>query len=196
MPRPNLQAERREQIIDAYATCVGRYGVDGATLQQVADESGLARPLIHHNVGNRDDLLDALVARLGVQGNAEMESLLAYLPETQRCTALLELLFDPRWASSRGDMQLHLALQFAAHSRPALRRILTEWQDQFEAAVAAELGAEYPQAEADAITAVATGIVALYINADVMAALDPNSGLFTRSLNAAERLMETLTWNG
>ncbi|MEO1142890.1 MAG: TetR/AcrR family transcriptional regulator, partial [Pseudomonadota bacterium] len=63
MARPDIKESRREQIIDAFEFCVARYGVEGATLAKTAEQAGLARPLVRHNVGNRDDLVDALTKR-------------------------------------------------------------------------------------------------------------------------------------
>ena len=40
---------------------VTRLGVEGATLEKTAGEAGLDRVLIRHNVGNKDDLLDAFL---------------------------------------------------------------------------------------------------------------------------------------
>ena len=44
MGRPSIKAERREQILDAYETCVARFGVGGASLEKIAETAGLARP--------------------------------------------------------------------------------------------------------------------------------------------------------
>jgi len=63
MGRPSLKKERFEEILDAYEQCVARYGLAGATLEQVARQAGLARPLIRHHIGNRDDLVEALINR-------------------------------------------------------------------------------------------------------------------------------------
>ena len=87
MPRRSLKEERRSQILDAFEICVARYGVEGATLERVAEEAGLARPLIRHNVGNREDLLDALLERYLESSEHSMRQLLAALPWsiTGRC---------------------------------------------------------------------------------------------------------------
>ena len=53
MARPRVTAERREEILAAFARCVARDGVEGASLQQVADEAGLARGLLRHHLGQR-----------------------------------------------------------------------------------------------------------------------------------------------
>ncbi len=192
MARPSKKAERSEEIIDAYERCVVRFGVEGATLQKVADECGLARPLLHHYVGNREDLLQALVARFTARGEAEDAEFKRHLPETDRCRATIELLFDARYASSSHDTLLYQALMVAAQQRPQLSHVLRQWYEGFVDDLDRELAAEHPQADAGAIRAVATGIVALYFNADSMAPLMPADRLFAESRTAALRLLETL----
>ena len=192
MARPSKKAERREEIIDAFERCVVRFGVEGATLQRVADESGLARPLIHHNVGNRDDLLDALLERLTAQVAEVDREYMAALPETGRCEAMLELLFDPQYASGSHDVLLYQALLVAAQEQSAVRELLRRWQDGFLEQTAAEIRSEHPDAGPAAVRAVALGIVALYFNADAMAPLAGETSVFADSKAAAHRLLETL----
>ena len=48
---------RRQEYLDAFEKCVARYGIEGATLAKIAEIAGLARPLVRHNVGNRDTYL-------------------------------------------------------------------------------------------------------------------------------------------
>ncbi len=45
MPRPNLKAQRSEEILDAYLACVARFDLDGATQESSARQSFYAAPL-------------------------------------------------------------------------------------------------------------------------------------------------------
>ena len=38
MPRPSVKAERTEEILDAFERCVARYGVEGSTLERIAEQ--------------------------------------------------------------------------------------------------------------------------------------------------------------
>ena len=196
MARPSKKDQRREEIIDAFQRCVVRWGVEGATLQRVADESGLARPLIHHNVGNRDDLLEALLSRLEEEGDSQMREMKAYLPAKQRCAALIEILFDPQYASETQETLLYQALFASAHEHPRLREILLRWQDGFVDDISAELHAEYPKAAKKQVVAVAVGIAALYFHADSTTPLTDDRSVFKSSGQAARTLLESLSWNG
>lgn len=56
---------RRPQILDAFAACVARYGIDGSTLDRVAEEAGVTRALVRHYLGNRDEVVVALAEHHG-----------------------------------------------------------------------------------------------------------------------------------
>jgi AcrR family transcriptional regulator len=60
MGRPSLAAERRPQLLEAYAECLVRYGVEGTTLDRVAKQAGVTRGLVRHYLGNRDEVIRAL----------------------------------------------------------------------------------------------------------------------------------------
>lgn len=196
MPRPSKKEQRREEILDAYERCVIRYGVEGATLQRVADASGLARPLLHHNLGNRDDLLAALIARYEARLEGEDSAFRQLLPTEDRCRAMLDLLFDARYASDYSDLLLYQALLVAAQEHESLHTMLRRWYEKFVDDVAREIAAECPGAPGADVRVVALGIVALYFNVDAMATLVPDTGLHRDSHAAARRLLETLPWNG
>ena len=63
MPRKSLAKERRQQILDAFERCISKQGLEATTLEQVADEADMTRSIIRHYIGNRDELVEALVDR-------------------------------------------------------------------------------------------------------------------------------------
>lgn len=192
MPRPSVKEERAALILDAFERCVVKYGVEGAGLQRVADEAGLARPLLRHHVGNREDLLDALVERFSQRGYQEAEAMAAWMPASGRVEAYIDLLFDPQYQTSRHDVLLYQALTVAAHDRPKLRQTLLTWYEDFVAALRDELVAQFPRSGAADIDGVATTIVAVYFNADAMAPLKDNKDLLAEGRRMARRLLELL----
>jgi AcrR family transcriptional regulator len=60
MGRPSLAAQRRPQLLQAYAECLVRYGVVGTTLDRVAKQAGVTRGLVRHYLGNREEVIRAL----------------------------------------------------------------------------------------------------------------------------------------
>ncbi|MEM8492742.1 MAG: TetR family transcriptional regulator [Pseudomonadota bacterium] len=196
MARPSIKLQRREEILDAFESCVIRHGLTGATLQKVADESGLARPLIHHNVGSRDELLEALLERLDLRYEQEREEFRQHLPGSDRCRAMLDIMFDHRYATSSHEGQLYQALSIGAEEHPNLQRSLNRWYGSLLADIEYELLDEHPQAETTDVRAIATGVIALYFNAESMALVTDRRTVFQDSKRAAQRLVETLKWNG
>ncbi|MGH3225487.1 MAG: TetR/AcrR family transcriptional regulator, partial [Streptosporangiaceae bacterium] len=59
-----MAATRREQILDAVTRCVAEYGLEGTTLERVAEASGFSRGHIRHYVGNREEMLAKCEDRL------------------------------------------------------------------------------------------------------------------------------------
>lgn len=173
MARPEIKNDRREQILDAFETCVARYGLEGATLGKTAEIAGLARPLIRHNVGNREDLLEALIERFLLRSREAMESLIESLPTQDRLAALIDLLFDPQYANPQ-LVQVFNALSAAAPDDPTLAEKLQLWLREFVDRLEAILRKEYPKASPQRINAVAAGVSGIYFNVE---ALYPIGGL-------------------
>ncbi len=190
MPRPSIKAERRVQILDAFGRCLARYGLEGASLERVAEEAGLARALIRHNVGNRDQLVDAYIVSFLEQSRTQMETLLASLAESRRLEHLIELLFDPRYADGEATA-VGAALLAAVELHPGLDAAMADWNEAFVSSLEGLLRTE-TQAGDDEIRSVAVGIAGLYSSAEAMAAIDRQGRLRTESGVAARRLLATL----
>jgi AcrR family transcriptional regulator len=167
LSRPEIKDDRREQILGAFETCVARYGLEGATLGKTAEVAGLARPLIRHNVGNRDDLLQALIERFLTQSRNSMEMLIAFLPENKRLTAMVELLFDPRYANPK-LVQVFNALSAAAPDNKELAGKLQQWLREFVERIEAVIRDDFPKVPAERIKAVAAGITGIYFNVEAL----------------------------
>jgi TetR/AcrR family transcriptional repressor of bet genes len=64
MGRPSVRAERRAQILEAFARVLAAHGYAGATIAAVAEEAGVARGLVHHHFTGKADLLASLLEDL------------------------------------------------------------------------------------------------------------------------------------
>ncbi len=93
MGRKSRVEQRKTQILDAFERCVLRYGLEGASLEQIAHESGLQRSLIRHYVGNREDLVNAFIQRILVSYAAEVEQIFQKANEEHTCQVALDYLF-------------------------------------------------------------------------------------------------------
>ncbi|MEO0398272.1 MAG: TetR/AcrR family transcriptional regulator [Pseudomonadota bacterium] len=191
MGRPSLNAERREQILAAFEKCVAERGVDGATLERIAEEAGVARALIRHNVGNKDDLLDALVARFLERTEAEMAALAASLPSKRRVQTLVDWLFDPAEFDDHAT-RLSEALIDAATTHPALAEPMRQWTEGFVAVIERVIREEHPGVRRNSAAAVATGITGIYFNVTSLATLGGMPRFFKASKTAADLLIQSL----
>jgi TetR/AcrR family transcriptional regulator, transcriptional repressor of bet genes len=77
MGRPSNTAERRLQIVEATLRVMARTGFDGASVQAIAAEAGLAAGLLHHHFASKAEILHALLDHLEVLVRARHEALAA-----------------------------------------------------------------------------------------------------------------------
>ncbi len=191
MPRPSLKQERRTQILDAYERCLIRFGVEGSSLEAVAKEAGLARALIRHNIGNRDQLLEAAVDRFLLESNRSMEQLLDALPAEGALVCLIDWLFDPQGS----DPHLSLvsdAFIAASANNPDLAGRMRTWTHTFFDSIVEVARRSHPGAEKEALRTVAAGITANYFTAESLTPMGPMRDLRAAFRSAALRLAETL----
>ena len=190
MARPSLKEERKAEILDAYGRCIAQHGIGGTTLEMVAEDAGLARALIRHNVGNKDDILDAFLERFLADASKEIDDLFDELPEADTIETLIEWLFDPRYMDTQ-NVRVSNALFMAAVDLPKLAKPLRLWTSGFTSRIAEELGRQHPKSIARA-EAVAAGIVALYFNFETLAPLGGVARLRSTFQESARLLASTL----
>jgi len=76
MPRPDVSDERIPQILDAAALTFSQYGIDGASMSQIAEASGVSKATIYHYFASKDALILALVQRLFDANQPELARLI------------------------------------------------------------------------------------------------------------------------
>ena len=192
MGRPSLKEQRSAEILDAFGRCVARYGVEGSTLERIAEEAGVKRTILRHYVGNRNDLISALSIRIEREFHCRTEALFNMLPSTRRISRLIDALFDPANQTDSNDVAIAQALISASDLYPDTAARLSSWVQRFDELLCAELIAEYPKASQSAIQAVSFGILGIYFNADALAPLRLPGRFNTAAKAAARRLIGTL----
>lgn len=192
MARPSLKEQRSKEILDAFARCVARYGVEGSTLDRIAEEAGVKRTLLRHYIGNRDDLIAALGARVEADFMVRTEALFDALPPTGRVEWLIEALFHTDSQSSAEDVAVAQALISASDLYPDIAKSLRAWVLSFDSLIVGELAASYPDAREADIQAVAFGLLGIYLNADALAPLGLPRRFGAAAKTAARKLVETL----
>jgi AcrR family transcriptional regulator len=147
MGRPSLAATRREQILDAVTRCVAEYGVEGTTLERVAEASGFSRGHIRHYVGNREEMLAKCEDRLASHYIGRMREICDTTEPGQRGAALVQFLFGEEWAPAADNIAVN-ALMWAAARNEAVRSHLRASYLATERMLARALRADYPHAPA------------------------------------------------
>lgn len=191
MARPSLKEQRRSQILDAMERCVSRYGVEGATLERIAEEAGVRRSALRHFVGNRDALVAALCERFLARAAEQNAALREAARHGLTAQGLLDILFDPGQSDTRSVL-IAEALIAAAANDDRLAEGMANYVAQFAEVVADLLGSGFPHAAAQDCSDVAAGIVGIYFNVESLAPLGPRADMRNASLAAARRLIDTL----
>ncbi|EEE37709.1 transcriptional regulator [Rhodobacteraceae bacterium KLH11] len=191
MPRPSLKDTRTQQILDAFMRCVARFGLDGSTLARISEEAGVARPLLRHYLGNREEMVQKLLDHVMQVFANRVEELFAALPSSDRTQAMMEALFG-RSVYSSENAAVFAALVAASERYGALRDPLQGFVYDFEARVAAEIAHDAPTANTQDINVAAAGITAIYFNTDAIMPLKPRAGWRDTQRAAAQMLLDRL----
>lgn len=195
MARPSVKAERTEEILDAFERCVARLGIEGTTLERIAEESGLRRSLLRYHVGNRDKLVQALADRYIERTRQESEALEASMPKENACPALLDALFN---STNDKDIQYILvaeALVAGAGLYPSIKDRMVQWYRNYVAAVANIIKIDFPRSSDDEIRVVAWGIVSIVFNVQSLVPLDADAQFSDDGVQASMRLLASLNSN-
>lgn len=147
MGGPSMAAERREQILDAVTRCVGEYGLDGTTLELVAEVSGFSRGHIRHYVGNREEMLKQSRDRLTSRYTERMREVCGAAKPGERGAALVDFLFGREWAPGADNSAIN-ALMWAAARDDVVRSHLRGSYLAMERTLSRALRADYPEAPA------------------------------------------------
>lgn len=147
MGRPSMAAVRREQILDAVTRCVGEYGLEGTTLERVAEASGFSRGHIRHYLGNREQLLEQFQQRLTSHYVKRMQQIASDTDPGKRGLALVQFLFGEEWEPGEDNAAIN-ALTWAAARDETVRGYLRESYLAMEGTLAQALRADYPHAPA------------------------------------------------
>lgn len=132
-------ADRREAIVLATLSVMGRRGIAAVTVRDVAAELGVSSGLIHHYYDSMDELVAEAFERAA---RADLAETVEAVTAGATPLARLRLFFDT-YARADGDegMQVWLDAWAEASRRPALqrtsRRLNEEWQALLASVIAA-----------------------------------------------------------
>lgn len=145
MARKNLTAERTDEILDAFARCMVKYGLD-ASLEQVAEEAGMTRSIIRHYIGNREEVVNRLMERIAEEYLLELSEAEKTIPHDQMIAVTLDYLFRDAPGYDDYDKLIIGVMMTARERYPQAKHTLMTMLNQLVDMFAADLMEVYPQA--------------------------------------------------
>lgn len=195
MGRPSKKEQRTEEILDAFYRCVARYGLEGSTLEFIANEAGLKRSLVRHYVGNRDNLVDQLVERVLTHSSLHWEAFLAEVPSVEAQDVFIEYILEALFSEQHSDAEYILVIEsliFSANHNPTLRKKMQQWLQRFTDDLGHIMGEVFSDKSEEDLKAVSFGIISIYFNLDSLSPLGMNHLYRKPARHAASLLIHTL----
>lgn len=190
MARPSVKAKRTEEILQAYERCIALYGVEGATLQKIAEEAGIARPLLRHHVGNSDDLLNNAVTRFIERSKIHIQS--DFSSNCQGEDFIISLFHPTQSQDQYNDTMIAAAFIYASQTNSFIKKQMQQWLELFINSFSKYLQTLYPKTDGKRIDVASSGIIGIYFNIESLTPLGDNKLLRQQSCQAALQLLKTL----
>ncbi|HBE69242.1 MAG TPA: TetR/AcrR family transcriptional regulator [Planctomycetaceae bacterium] len=190
--RPSLAEARVAEILDAFERCIARFGIEGSSLERIAEEAGVKRSILRHYVGNRDDLVVALADRVTSQYKESLRTHLLSTPNMEPTDQLLAYLFPKQTVSTAESLLVVESLIAISASSPEIRSRMQDYVEYFVTESAALLKKSYPDATRKQCWSVAYGLISICFNHESLAPLQPPPKYSRAAKAAAEALVTTL----
>ena len=174
MGRKNLEKLRTQQLLEAFMQCIPEYGIDGTTLERVAEKAGVTRSIIRHYIGNRDVLIEVILDHVIETSLNDFDQALAD-PTKNFVDRLSEALFAPR-SDWQIDKLVINELINAKERAPEIQKKVTTLLEQMIAKIAQELQNEFPKCDPAAAKKVAYTLFCISFSQDslVWLGIDPS----------------------
>lgn len=192
MGRPSLVAQRTEEILDAFERCVARFGMEGSSLEVIAEEAGMKRSILRHYVGNREQLVHALAERVIDKYDrmlAEHTAQASHLPPVEQ---LMSYLFPATAVSTAESLLVLEALIAASATSTDIRTRMRDWIDRLVDWSADLLRRAYPAARRRQCWAVGYGVISICFNHESLTPLQPGPRYQRAAKAAALALIQSL----
>jgi AcrR family transcriptional regulator len=163
MGRKNLAETRTNEILEALARCLVKYGLD-ATLEQIAEEANMTRSIIRHYIGNREEVLNTLIERIAQDYIALLNEAASTIPQSQMIEATLDYLFDTPTNYDYNDKLIIDVMMTAKDRYPQAKQIIMALIQQLVDMFAHDLMQAYPNADKIQCHQVAYSIICLALS--------------------------------
>ena len=168
MPRPSLAAKRKEEILDAFEQCILEESLEATSLEKLAEKANMKRSILRHYIGNRDDIIVALSERYQAYYSELWRQTKEWLPERNRMTVLIEMLFADRNQDYINKSIIGDAIYAQAKRLDQVRQHQLQAMQEAIQLLIGELNQAYPNAQEEKLHLIARGILSNYLHSEAL----------------------------
>ncbi len=193
MARKSVKIQRSKEIIDAFERCISKWGLDGASLERIATESGIKRPALRHFIGNRDELIIALVKSMVAEYKFTQASMTKILRKADRGPdEMISMLLFQSDLTSPTRILVLMNLYAAAPRYPKVQKELRDWYKNYVSWTADRLLEFKPKADKQLVKTVASGLIGIAFNYASLSPLDLDDAHLEQASDACRTLIGLL----
>ena len=193
MARKSVKIQRSKEILDAFERCISKWGLDGASLERIATESAIKRPALRHFIGNRDELIVALVKSMVGEYKFIQSSMTKILRKADRGPEeMISMLLFQSDLTSPNRILVLMNLYAAAPRYPKVQKELRAWYKNYVNWVADRLHEFKPKADKELVSTVAAGLIGIAFNYASLAPLELDASHQEKAVEACRTLIKLL----
>jgi len=137
--RKSLKTQKVSNILDAFEACIKRQGLQGTTLDDIAKEAQMARRMVRHYTGNKEQLVALGVARIIEKFNQSAFSIIDQHNTKNRLETGLDYLFSEAFNTHDATQSIAALLPVSFHDeqvKAALKTIYDTLQYNIDSEIA------------------------------------------------------------
>ena len=178
-------------MLTAITACIGLHGLEGSTLERMAQESGFSRSHIRHYLGNRDQVIDAVWDHLMTPYLELIDRSLAVSDPEEQMAGLMDFLFGPLMRRSPDDPAIEALINGAVKDAHLREKVYVTYRG-LEQQLSRVLRALAPAASRSASDGLAFSLITMSIGSSFLSGM-PFPPARRRSVrSSADRLVQDL----
>ena len=171
MGRPDLTETRTAEILDAFERCVGRFGLEGSSLELIAEEAGMKRSILRHYVGNRDELVLALTNRVVNKYQRQLDDFASSISPEGRIDQLIQFMLPHRSKATTESIVVIESLIAASEANEEIRAAMLSYVDAVVEMISKQLKLQFSNRTRKECWDVAYGVVCIWFNQESLGPL-------------------------
>lgn len=187
MGRKSRAEERIPQILDAFERCIAKYGLDASSIPLIAREANVKHSIIRHYIGNRNDLIAAMVNRF----TSHYKSLIVQSMNVEKLfdntSALITYFFD-EFTKNESEYLVFSQLFAAADRDEEIKKSLLKFYKEIESHAVEVICRHQPEQSEKKVESLVYSLISLWLGHTRLFHLGFGSGKINDAANAAELL--------